>query len=445
MAYDLKKLISSVPKDAASIRELAQKIVSGEYSSPSNKRNTLINWAKSAIVQLEDYDGILSGKKGTMVGKTNEEWASDQLDKAYSWITGASQATKAASFWRDHGESVKEIEKKIANEASNMANAPERDQAKLNELGSLAEQYGIDAEKAGDIVQNEAGDWISRADSVKNDETEALKNLKANGLNAAEAQATIERNAGVATDVAGGSVSTPENTADLSSVLSQAENDAAEALATALADTDLTYMPKVTSEDIDRYVAEGIKSAKLELDPYYKELIGRSTEAYQQAVTYEKDARALQVRQQEINAKKELEAAQGDLEARGATFSGEAAELLGEEAALPEGLNTVVQGLLQEQQGLLASSTQQRYEQNLASLTQQAESALGTDATQEAGQELGLADGLLRGLKTSTAGSIAAEQTTAEQTRGREIAQGEIAKELASSSDFPTEELLKYV
>ena len=447
MSYDLKKLVSSVGKDPAAIRSLAEKIVSGEISSPSNKANTLKNWAKTALVQLEDYDAILSGKKGTKDNLTVEEWAAENLDKAYSWITGESQPTKAASFWKDHDESVRDLEKDIANEASNLANAPERDKAKLSELSAQAEKFGIDPSKSADIVQNASGDWISRADSVKNDETEAAKNLTAKGLEAAERQATVERDAGIATNVAGGSISTPENTAAAAGtdVLSQQENDAAEALSDALADSDLVYMPKVTNEDIDGYIAAGIESAKTELDPYYSELIARSTEAYQQAVTYEADARALQKRQEEITAQSEFDAAQSDLEARGATFSGEAAQLLGEEAALPEGLNTVVQGLLQEQQGLLASSSAQRYQQQLDALTVTAEEQLGTEATQAAGAELSLAEGLLRGLGTPTAGSIAAERTTAEETRGREIAQGEVVKELATSEDFPTEDLLSYI
>ena len=226
------------------------------------------------------------------------------------------------------------------------------------------------------------------------------------------------------------------------------EEAAAEQLADEIAESDLVYQPKVGKEDIERYITEGVKSAREESDPYYKEVIGRAREAYLQGIDVEVRFRELELRQEALNREQELKAARGSLEERGATFSGEAAELLGELSALPPNLRETVQGLLQEQQGMTASTSQMRFAENLARLTGTAEEALGTEELRSvigsADTGLRLSDALLR-FRTPTSGAIPRERETLAQTRGREIARGKVATELAQSPDFPSEKLIDFV
>lgn len=259
---------------------------------------------------------------------------------------------------------------------------------------------------------------------------------------------TLPTPAAEAAQAGGTTTGTSTDNVDTSG-LTPEEIAAADALASSAANSNLIYQPKVSPEDIDKYISEGINQAQTELDPYYSEIIGRAKEAYLQGVLFETQSRELELRQEQLQRQQELKTAQNDLEARGATFSGEAAGLLGEKSALPPELQTVVQGLLQKQQDLVASSTRQRFEQNVAQLTQQASELLGTQTVQKLTEQQGnvnpLTAGLFRTFKTTTPGSIAREEQTQVQTRGRELAQGQVARELAQSPDFPTEQLLNYL
>jgi len=242
---------------------------------------------------------------------------------------------------------------------------------------------------------------------------------------------------GKATEVQAPAGAVDDTEVDMSG-LSQDEIDAAKALADKALESDLVYKPKITPEDIKTYIAEGIASATEETDPYYKEVLSRATEAYVQGVTFEAQARELQLQQQKINEARELKAVQDNLEARGATFSGEAVQLLGDMSALPPDLRENVQGLLQQQQSLTASTTQQRFAENVQRLSSAAEAQIGTAGIEQAQGKLPtLAEGLARGLGTPTKGTIAAEQVTGQQTRGRELAKGRVAQELLMSPDFP--------
>lgn len=227
--------------------------------------------------------------------------------------------------------------------------------------------------------------------------------------------------------------------------LTDEEVAAAEELSDAVADSDLVYKPKLSPDDITKYISEGIESARKENELFFSEVLGRAKEAYIQGIDIETRYRNLQLRQEKLQREQEFKAAQSSLEERGATFSGEAVELLGEESALPENIRSRVQGLLQEQQGIMASSSSMQYQDRLAELTRQAEEQLGTQATSALlAQYPSLAEGLMR-FNTPTAGSLPRTIEATAQTRGREIAKGTILTELAQSSDFPSEELVNYI
>jgi len=222
---------------------------------------------------------------------------------------------------------------------------------------------------------------------------------------------------------------------------------AADALAEAAANSDLIYKPQVSPEDIDEFVSTGIERATEELDPFFSEQIGRGRDAFIQSIGFETQARQRELEAQELREQKELRAARGSLEERGATFSGEAAELLGEESALPTRFQTVLEGLLPKQQGLIASAAQQRFAERIAGKTQTAEELLGTQAVQDITGDITnpVTQGLFQTLGTPTPGSIARARETAIQTRGRELAGADVVSEVATSEEFPQEQLTQFI
>lgn len=218
MALDLKQYLSSIKKDPAAIREAANKILSGEVSSLANN-GVLQGWANTAIAQLNSYDERIAGKSSRL-DNHGTDLAEKELDKAYSWITGAAQKHKADRMFSRSAGTAAEDAAKAANLESNAANLTDFS----NFAGTPAERAALEARAAGmtseaakknaDLAAGgyatsggttklASGDVIPTADLTRDQRMSA----------AAERQATIERNAGVATNVAGGSVSTPQNTA----------------------------------------------------------------------------------------------------------------------------------------------------------------------------------------------------------------------------------------
>lgn len=232
------------------------------------------------------------------------------------------------------------------------------------------------------------------------------------------------------------------------SELPQEINDAIDKIAEEAANSDMVYSPKISPTDIQKFIEEGIAQARIEDDQYFSEIIGRTKEAYMQGMEVETKYRQIQLEQESINRQQELKQAQEGLEASGATFSGEASSLLGAQSALPPGLRDTVEGLLQKSQRMSASTSQMRFAENLRNLTTQAEERLGTQAVQGMLDKnpdlMGFANALLT-FNTPTPGSITRERETQAQLRGREIAQGNIAQELATSGDFPTDALFNFI
>lgn len=160
MPYDLKSILSSVKKDPASIRSLANDILSGKIVASGT--STLKTWAEEAISSLksaEKYAGK-HDQNGTDLGQK-------MLDKAYSWITGGAQPTKAARMYEKNDRAISEMKKDLANEASNIANTPERSKDKLASLSNTAASLGIDVGSVTkDVVQTTNGDWIPKTNAM---------------------------------------------------------------------------------------------------------------------------------------------------------------------------------------------------------------------------------------------------------------------------------------
>lgn len=197
MAFNLKKTLTSVEKTPEAIRALAERIVAGEIIAPGT--TTLKSWANAALRKLENYEEYLSSGeyvknidsnesfRGQYVarkqGKTYEESAQEELDEAYLWITGAAQPTKGKRMYEKAAEDIKDIEEKIANTTSNLANildipadaSPELRtrleakaavrQAELDELISKGQALGIDVSKAQKLIRTKSG-FIPQAEGT---------------------------------------------------------------------------------------------------------------------------------------------------------------------------------------------------------------------------------------------------------------------------------------
>lgn len=264
----------------------------------------------------------------------------------------------------------------------------------------------------------------------------------------------VEGQNGVVEDVTGGNEEPVEETEEdkeqaridaLAEGLSDEAKEAAEALADTVVDSNLPYSPDFSEANLDKWFQEGLKVAGESFGQKEKEILGRAREYYIQGLAIESQARELQLRQEELTNKQQMKEAQASLEERGATFSGEANELIGEQSALPPELQTVVEGLLQKQQGIIATSSSQRYSQALKDRTKQAEELLGTEGVKGIlGSTPGFSSALLE-TQTPTPGSLAEQFQADRLTKATEYRNAKIAQELALSKDFPTADLLKYI
>ena len=202
MAFSLsdfyKSKFKGVEKSAAGIKEAANTILSNKDQGMANF-GVLQGWARSALENLN----------------------SNNVDKAYDWITGSKQAHKASRAFNRYEKSKSKLESKLANEQSNLANtldfsnplltmkektsataAAAQRQSKIDSLKSQYSFFG-DAEKLGTGISKLKSGYVPTADLSRSQRMNQ----------AAERQATIERAAGIATNVAGGSQTTAANTA----------------------------------------------------------------------------------------------------------------------------------------------------------------------------------------------------------------------------------------
>ncbi len=205
MAFSLsdwyKSKFKGVTKDEASIKEAIAGIKGGV-----NAKGVLgfgssapLGWAETAERKL----------------------ASGDLESAFSWITGEAQKHKAERAFNKYQKTQSKVERKLANEASNLANTldfsnplltvAEKTSAQAaaaerqKKLDALRTQYSFfgDPSKIESRISRTSSGYIPTADLTRSQRQSA----------AAERQAAIERAAGIATNVAGGSQATAENTA----------------------------------------------------------------------------------------------------------------------------------------------------------------------------------------------------------------------------------------
>lgn len=136
---------------------------------------------------------------------------------------------------------------------------------------------------------------------------------------------------------------------------------------------------------------------KTTIDPYFQEQSRVFIDQIQSAYTNLQQNRGLETQQEGIAADQNIRNAKADLEARGMTFSGEGIRQLGNQGAFAQpGQNPnnaipvqqqlpgggFAQGLVPQQNQIMASSSMLRYQKNLQDLQRSAEQTLGTEKSQ---------------------------------------------------------------
>lgn len=122
------------------------------------------------------------------------------------------------------------------------------------------------------------------------------------------------------------------------------------------------------------------------IDPYFQGLANLAISSVERAVESTNKQRAIEKEQEEAAAKQAVTSAQAGLEASGLTFSGKGAEYLGKQSAFGENPieqssgfgSTIPEGYIPQQNRLIATSTEAKYQDTLKSLGQQAEEKLGS-------------------------------------------------------------------
>lgn len=113
------------------------------------------------------------------------------------------------------------------------------------------------------------------------------------------------------------------------------------------------------------------------IDPYYASQINFLQKGFEQSYGQLQQNRALEQEQEAVAAAQNIEDTQESLEARGLTFSGEAQKKLGQNSAIT---GVTLEGLVPQQNRLMASSSALRYQQNQNTLGRQLEQTLGSGA-----------------------------------------------------------------
>jgi hypothetical protein len=175
---------------------------------------------------------------------------------------------------------------------------------------------------------------------------------------------------------------------------------------------------EITEEDLSGF----LEKASAEVAPYYKQLFDRGTEDFNNALAVRTEARARELRQEEIDRAARLKSAKAGLEAAGLTFSGDAVGELGAESAFTSDTlgEELPFGTLPEQEGLLASSSLASFEESIRSDTRSAESLFGSAALENAAIP-NLSGAAVTSITPGVRGTLEADQATNIQTRADEL------------------------
>ena len=218
MAFDLVSWIKSgfkTGKDAASIKETAQGVIANSKQvSQLLGSSAPVSWANEALTQLSS-----SEKNAGRKNQNGVDLSARDLQRASDWISGAAQSHIASGL-------SGRLDKRQAETSAQLSNLQSNVQNTLSGVGkgtlSAAEETALKAQAAktqakidalspfATLVGAKAGTTtLASGDVIPTANLDHGQRMNA----AAERQAAIERAAGIATNVAGGSQATAANTA----------------------------------------------------------------------------------------------------------------------------------------------------------------------------------------------------------------------------------------
>jgi len=178
---------------------------------------------------------------------------------------------------------------------------------------------------------------------------------------------------------------------------------------------NIITMQEITDEDVQGFLDEATQFYTGE-GSYYAQTFQRATENFQRELTFQAEERERALAMEKLQAAASRKQARAGLEASGMTFTGAGKELLGEESAF----ETDVQGLLQQEEDILTSSAQARFEKGIEDYGRAQEEYLGSSALagiaipEVAGQSI-------FGVTPDVRGSLEREQETNIQTLAQEL------------------------
>jgi len=138
--------------------------------------------------------------------------------------------------------------------------------------------------------------------------------------------------------------------------------------------------------NIENIIAEFEKLKSTTINPVFQEKANIFIDEMKRAGEYQQLQRNLELESEGVSADERVKSAQADFERRGLTFSGEAARQLGSRSAFTPHENIpfggpLPEGLIPQQNRLIATSSEARAKREREQLQRQAETTLGTDAS----------------------------------------------------------------
>jgi hypothetical protein len=462
----LKTGFSNVKKTPEEIRAAAEAILANKEFWGAIGQSAPVNWAGSALAQIKDYEEaqkiIASEKESGANTQRREKQAAVKLDRAFSWITGASQPTLKARVLQKASDAKADIQRKIANEASNAANvldipdassAGERAklekrakeiQADMNRWVEIGKNLGVDTAKAEEVVRSAAG-FIPRSEqsapgitgdtanqsrlgqtsTVKPQADGTFAIVGANGLIIEQGFASIdaalkkqqELSGGSSPNVQGAFAPSLENASGVSSPildqaginyngLTQGQITAAEqTYLQAQGDTNLTNKIFQLQDITDADIQDFLKKAASEQDPYYNQIFSRASEDFTRSLQYQTEVRQQQLEQEKLDLQNARENLQIGVAETGTATSG---------------IRKKAEKQLSQQAESIATSSRRQFNFDVTNLGRQAEDILGS--TQVKGLELPKLSGTgVYNPLGNVRGSLERERETQKQARADEL------------------------
>lgn len=187
-----------------------------------------------------------------------------------------------------------------------------------------------------------------------------------------------------------GTTGTSQDQANMQAAIQTIQNSSLDAATKQLFENMVQNWQPGQEINVQNIINEFDNELSSTIDPYYQELANTYKGQAQQAYQNLQQNNATIVAQNTLNANQAITGEQQNLEANGLTFSGEAQKQLGTQSAYGTGGTATEggapvqiggpQGLIQQGNQLISSSTSNAYQQNLNQIAQDLETEIGSSA-----------------------------------------------------------------